>query len=49
MGYSKFIYRLGGTTHEVIKRSNPDIRTKYSNLGYSLLLSSLLAAMVVLI
>lgn len=44
MRYSKFIFRLGGTTFDVIKHCSADIRTKYSNLAYSLFLSTVLAA-----
>jgi Transglutaminase-like superfamily len=44
MRYSKFIYRLGGATYDVIKHCSADTRTKYSNLAYSLLLSTVLAA-----
>jgi len=42
--YAKKIYRLGGATYNVIKHCSPDIQTKYSNLAYSLLLSTVLAA-----
>jgi len=43
MWYSKFIYRLGGATYDVIKHCSPDTKTKYSNLAYSLFLSTILA------
>ena len=43
MKYFKFIFRLGGATYEVVRHCSPDTRTKYSNLGYSLILSSVLA------
>lgn len=41
--FFKFIYRLGGATYDVIRHTSPDTRTRYSNLGYSLLLSAALA------
>ena len=44
MKYSKFIFRLGGATHNVIKHCSSDTKTKYSNLAYSLFLSTALAA-----
>lgn len=39
----RIFYRLGGTTLDVIQHCSPDIRTKYQNLAYSLLLSTGLA------
>ena len=46
MSYSfiKTIYRLGGATYDVIKHCSSDTKTKYTNLAYSLILSTVLAA-----
>ena len=41
--FLKKIYRLGGATYAVIRHCSPDTKTRYSNLAYSLFLSSLLA------
>lgn len=40
----KIIYRLGGATYDVIRYCSPDTKVKYTNLAYSLLLSTVLAA-----
>jgi len=40
----KIIYRLGGATYDVIRYCSPDTKAKYINLAYSLLLSTVLAA-----
>ena len=42
--FSKKIYRMGGATYDVIKHCGPDTKTRYSNLAFSLILSTLLAA-----
>lgn len=41
--FLKTIYRLGGATFVVLRNCSPDTKTRYSNLGYSLLLSTALA------
>ena len=43
MKYSKIIYRMGGATYDVIRYCSPDIKTRYSNLAFSLILSTVLA------
>ncbi len=42
--FNKTIYRFGGATYDVIRHCTPDTRTKYTNLAYSLILSTILAA-----
>lgn len=44
MKFSNFIYRLGGAQPNVIAECNPDTQGQYKNLGYSVLLCTLIAA-----
>ena len=39
----KGIYRLSGTTYDVIKHCSPDTKTRYNNISYALLLTTGLA------